>query len=59
MAANSLQKQPGQVGGCRANAERAQGAWHFRRREKGYATPAGNSPDSDLLYQVDRIEPFN
>jgi hypothetical protein len=59
MAANSLQKQPGQVAGCRANDECAQCAWHSRRRERGYATQTRNSPDSDLLYQVDGIEPFN
>jgi hypothetical protein len=59
MPADSLQQQPGQVAGCRANDERAQGVWHSRRRERGYATQAGISPESALMYQVDRIELFN
>ena len=59
MAANSLQKQPEQADGCRANAGRAQGAWHFRRREGGYSTQARNPPVNHLYYQVDGIGPFN
>jgi hypothetical protein len=59
MAADSLQKQPERVGGCRANAGRAQGAWHFRLREGGYSTMARNPPINHLYYQVGGIVSFN